>query len=70
MRIWALVVADVESPANAFMYRPNQTFRRYSQRKVLDYVWQLRLISERNLIFAAFLYDRTFIDMGIEKTTN
>ena len=69
-KFWPLLLPTSSHPQTHLCTSPNQTFRRYSQRKAFDYVWQLRLISERIMVFAAFLYERTFIGMGVEKITN
>ena len=68
--IWPLLLATSSHPQTNLCTGPNQTFRRYSRRALLDHVWQLRLISEQIMVFAVFLYERTFIGMGVEKLTN
>ena len=64
-KFWPLLLPTSSHPRTHLCTGPNQIFRRYSQRKALDYVWQLGLISERILIFAAFLYERAFIGIVV-----
>ena len=66
-KFWPLLLPTSSHSQTHLCTGPNQTFRRYSQRKAFDYVRQLRLISERIMISATFLYERAFIGMGIEK---
>ena len=60
-----LLLPTSSHPRTHLCTGPNQTLWRYSQRKALDYVWQLGLISERILIFATFLYERAFIGIAM-----